>query len=359
MSHIPIISHAILRSRELPLAFKTKRSFMLRGRPGVGKTEAIRQFAADQKIGYIDSRVLYFDPTDIKGFPALDKKNGSFEWLPPAEFPLVGNKNVPEEGIWVFEELPSAAPAVQGALFQVINERRIGQREVKPGWLMLATGNRLEDKAVVNKMPSPMVSRLRHLQLEVTVPEWADYALNHGVMPELIAFFRFRPDLLNSFDPAKWVQDTPYCCPRTASFLSETILALPPKEQANPPLDILTGWIGAGVGAELKAFLDICASLPSWDTICRDPAGFDLPSKPSHLYALGALVSRNADAKNTKEVFAILNRKDLPGEHMMHIITSIVNSKAPHSSAISQSPEFVKWGANNAALFGSLTGVVR
>lgn len=352
---LPQITHQVLLERELPVAFATKLSFILRGRPGVGKTESIAEFCKRMKISYIDSRVLYFDPTDIKGFPSLDKKAKSFEWLPPAEFPLEGS-DTPDEGIWVMEELPLAAPAVQGALFQVINERRVGQKRVKPGWLIVATGNSLTDKAGAQKMLSPMVSRLRHLELVVSAEDWAVYALNHGVMPEMVAFFRFQPELLNSFDPTKWEQDTPYCCPRTAHFLSRTIQALPAHQQAHPPIDILTGWIGEGVGTELYAFLDICNSLPSWAEIMADPTGVKIPDKPGHLYALSSLVSRNAAKANAKQVFAFLDRKDFPDENVMHVVCDMM--RGPQGGAISTTTEFTTWGARNLKVFNDLAGLV-
>lgn len=349
---LPLITHEILRNRELPLALATKLTFMLRGGPGVGKTESIENFCRDRGIGYIDSRVLYFDPTDVKGFPSLDKKTNSFTWLPPAEFPLEGNDQVPEEGIWVFEELPLAAPSVQGALFQVINERRVGQRRVKPGWLILATGNRLSDKAGVNKMASPMVSRMRHLELTVSAEEWATYALDHGLMPELVAFFRWRPELLNSFDPTKWEHDTPYCCPRTAAYLSRTLQALPAGQQASPHLDLITGWVGEGVGVELYAFLDICGKLPSWDEVLAKPTTIPIPTQPSHLYAFSSLISRNTTVKCAKPVFQLLERPDFPQEHTIHVLLDVL--KGPHNVGISNSPEFCSWAHKNVAMLSAL-----
>lgn len=354
---IPIVSHKTLRT-EIALAFATKLPFILRGAPGVGKTAALESFAQEHGIGYIDTRALYLDPTDVKGFPDIDKKKRTFQWLPPADFPLVGNDDLPDEGVWVFEELPSAAPAVQGALFQVINERRIGPRPIKPGWLILATGNRLKDKAVVNKMPSPMVSRLRHLELEVNADEWAGYAARRGLLSELAAFFKFRPELLNSFDPAKWEQDTPYCCPRTAEFLSRTLSAwlarqgLPPDDlgAARPPLDLLTGWIGQGVGTELFAFLDLCASLPRWDDIVRAPEQVRIPhEQPGHLYAFSALVARKATAATAPVVFKLLERPDLPMENQFHIMHAITSGPPELVDPFLKAPGFSQWAARNMA----------
>lgn len=346
-THLPIVSHATLRSKELALVRKTKKPLMLRSAPGTGKTQAIKEFCEEQGIGYLDSRALHFDPTDVKGFPFLDAKKGTFHWLPPAEFPLEGNKELPEEGIWVLEELPSAAPAVQAAFFQIIQERRCGTKNLKPGWAIVATGNRLQDRGVVNKLSSPLVNRLRHIELHVTAEEWAKYALDRGLMPEMAAFFRFKPDFLCEFDPKKWEQDTPFCSPRSAENLAVTLAAY----EGKPDLDLITGWIGEGVGTEFFAFLDLFNSLPSWEVMKANPSRFDLSGllrKPGHLYALSSLLSRKAEKATAGVIFEILERPDFPKENAMHVVHDVFQGKK--AGEISQTPEFSKWATRNNEL---------
>ena len=43
---------------------------------------------------------------------------------------------------------------------------------------------------------------------------------------------------------AKWEQDTPYCCPRTAAYLSESIQGLPEHQRARPHIDTFTRSVG-------------------------------------------------------------------------------------------------------------------
>jgi len=237
----------------LALAKTTKLPLMVRGGPGVGKSSIFRQFAATQGdgYGYLDSRAIYFDPTDIKGFPRV---NGRVtEWLPPAEFPTQG------EGMWVIEELPSAAPAVQAAFYQLMLDRQIGAYRLPDGWFIVATGNRLIDKGLVNRMPSPLVSRMSHVELQVSIDAWTEHALDRGIVPELIAFFRLRAALLNNFDPKNWVADTPYCCPRTVEFLSRLMHA----SNGKPSLKLVWATIGESAGIEFYSFLDVYKEVPS------------------------------------------------------------------------------------------------
>ncbi len=98
--------------------FKTKRPIFVRGGPGVGKSTIIRQFAEARGIGYVDMRVLYYDPTDLKGMPHLNAKERTTEWFTPCELPTEG------EGVLVLEELNSAPPLTQAACYQLLFERR-------------------------------------------------------------------------------------------------------------------------------------------------------------------------------------------------------------------------------------------
>jgi hypothetical protein len=39
-----------------------------------------------------------------------------------------------------------------------------------------------------------------HLDSEVDMQEWSEWAIQAGIRPEVIAFLRFRPELISAFD---------------------------------------------------------------------------------------------------------------------------------------------------------------
>ena len=49
-------------------------------------------------------------------------------------------------------------------------------------------------------MPTPLRNRFVHLDFEVDVQEWCEWAIKTGIRPEVIAFIRFRPELLSALD---------------------------------------------------------------------------------------------------------------------------------------------------------------
>ena len=43
-------------------------------------------------------------------------------------------------------------------------------------------------------------NRFVHLDFEVDIQEWSEWAIQAAIRPEVIAFLRFRPELLSQFD---------------------------------------------------------------------------------------------------------------------------------------------------------------
>ena len=45
------------------------------------------------------------------------------------------------------------------------------------GWAIIAAGNRDSDRAVTTRMPTPLRNRFVHLEFEVDVQEWSEWAI--------------------------------------------------------------------------------------------------------------------------------------------------------------------------------------
>ena len=45
--------------------------------------------------------------------------------------------------------------------------------------------------------------------LDLSLDDWTQWALKNDIATEVVAFIRFRPDLLSNYDPAKDINATP------------------------------------------------------------------------------------------------------------------------------------------------------
>ena len=65
-----------------------KRSVMVWGPPGIGKSSIVSQVARDAGIGCIDLRLSQLAPTDLRGLPVAEE--GLSRWFPPEFLPRDG-----------------------------------------------------------------------------------------------------------------------------------------------------------------------------------------------------------------------------------------------------------------------------
>ena len=86
---------------------------------------------------------------------------------------------------------------MQVAAYELILDRRLGTLyDVPDGWYIVAAGNRTKDGAVARAMSSALANRFCHLELTEAHKSWVDWGWKNGIHPSVLAFIRFRPDLL-------------------------------------------------------------------------------------------------------------------------------------------------------------------
>jgi len=310
-----------------------QRPAFLWGAPGVGKSDLVRQIGQARGTEVRDIRLSLLDPTDIKGFPVPDVKKSIMRWL-PADFVPTGG-----EGILFFDELNSAAPAVQAAGYQFILDRKIGDAVLPEGWSIVAAGNRTTDRAVTHAMPSPLANRFVHVDVEPDINDWYDWAMAHGISAETCAFLRFKPGLLHDFDPKTNPRSFP--TPRTWVFVDEIRGS---GLDSDTEFALIAGAVGEGAATEYLAFVRLAASLPSVDEILLNPEIIEIDKdKPEVMYALVAAVSQQTTINNFERLTKFVFR--LPPEYQMLYIR-----RAGLVKGISKTKTFTQWGAKNSAL---------
>lgn len=238
------------------------------GPPGGGKSQMIRDIAERRGVELKDLRLLHYSPIDLKGLPYLkDMGDGRKEscWARPAILPEAG------EGILFLDELNLAPREVQQAAYQLLTERRVGDHRLGDGWKLIAAGNRPEDGAGVAPIPSPLVTRFLHLGKGGDIPRFTNLP-DKGVFnmddleevsmqersymhPEVIAFLRFKPELIYK----------EMATPRSWTYLSRVIrdISLDDAEA----LAVSSGLVGVGAATEFLAFRAVAADLPDLDAV--------------------------------------------------------------------------------------------
>ncbi|MEO8039838.1 MAG: AAA family ATPase [Betaproteobacteria bacterium] len=270
---------------------------MLWGPPGVGKSEIVRDLAVGAGVGLIDLRLSQLEPTDLRGIPFRD--GAHVQWSVPAMLPDASRHGA--RGVLFLDEINAAPPTVTAAAYQLILDRRLGEYAVPEGWALFAAGNRQGDRGVTYAMPAPLANRFTHYEVDPHLDDWIVWAHGHGVDARVIAFLRFRPELLFDFDPARMPVAFP--SPRTWVYAHRAL-----QKFAGDPLLLLEGLqacVGKAAGAELNAFLEHMARIPDVDAIVRGESE-RMPETIDLQYGVAAaLVRRAMRAHRTPEAGAI------------------------------------------------------
>lgn len=272
---------------------------MLWGPPGVGKSDLINQIGERNNIPVIDIRLSQMEPSDLRGIPFRetdnDSTNSQVEWAIPSMLPNADKHGT--KGILFLDEITSAVPSVSAAAYQLILDRRLGEYHVPDGWAIFAAGNRQGDRGVTYTMPSPLANRFSHYEVDINLDDWVSWAYKHNIDERIIAFLRFRPELLFDFDPAH--NPVAFPSPRSWQFVHNALVKFSDTPQVL--LGSLQACVGPAAGIELKAFIDSMDQMPDLDAILR---GEDIkaPKEIDLQYAVAsALVGRAIRAKNSDD----------------------------------------------------------
>lgn len=311
---------------------------MLWGQPGAGKTSLAKQFAAKTKRDYIELRATLIDPVDLRW--AVRTVDGKLIFSAPSFLPTE------ENSVLNIDDLPTAPPLVQAALYQLILDRKLGEYELPKGTIIFATGNRETDKAAVSKMPTPLANRFTHIDVEVDTKDWINWAIDNDLAIEVIAGIRFSAKWLNTFNPLS--PEKAQATPRTWEFVSKIIKANPPQEVL---LDLIAGTVGKAVGQEFVGFLEDWKELPDPMEIMKHPDKADIPRKPSVLFAVCQTLAKIVD-KKTADNFFVYAFKMVDGG-LAEFAVAMVHDAAKRSDCIKETAGYVKWIAKMGKLYAS------
>jgi hypothetical protein len=282
---------------------------LITGAPGIGKSDIVSQAAQAAQADLLISHPAVSDPTDFKGLPWFEKGDKSASFKPFGEFNTA--LNAVNSTLWLFDDLGQASPAVQAACMQLFLARRINGHILPDCITFVAATNRRVDRAGVSGILEPVKSRFAAIvELEANLDDWCQWAYSHNVPPTLIAFLRYKPDLLCKFEATADLTNSPV--PRTWSHVAklEALKLSPVLESA-----AFSGAVGDGPALEYLAFRSMANSLVNLDAILLNPDTAKIPSKPDQLYATCIGLAHRANNTNFNRIATYCTRLAVESNH--------------------------------------------
>ncbi|MEU6187826.1 MoxR family ATPase [Nocardia sp. NPDC047038] len=281
----------------LALAVAADLPVLLWGEPGIGKTAALTQLAADLDLPLTTVIASVHEPSDFSGLPIIgdDPAEHGVPMAPPDWAVRLVRTG---RGLLFLDELSTAPPAVQAALLRLVLERRIGTVQLPPGVRIVAAANPRSSAADGWELSPPLANRFVHLQWthdhdvvvrglggtwpHATLPRLASEKLGEAVAfarRAVCALLAARPALVHQLPSTETRRGGPWPSPRSWEM---TLRLIAFATAAGSSRDVLSqlvrGTVGDGPGFELLASLDRM-DLPDPEVLLADPAGAVLPER--------------------------------------------------------------------------------
>ncbi|WP_180542181.1 AAA family ATPase [Nevskia soli] len=316
-------------TRALETLIQAKRPAMIWSNPGMGKSRIMQQTAKRLGRKLFDLRLTGRDVGDFIGLPTV--QDGMTAFARPRLLPTEADG----PSILFLDEINRANQMMLNAALQMVLDHRIGEHELPADCVVMAAGNPETDPGVI-RMSCAMKLRFVHLNLAVDRDDWMKWAIEAGIEPVVIAFHRFRDDLLHVYDPKALTSPNP----RGWEFVSEIC-----SQNPDPALEheIFTGVLGEATAVEFSGFRRLYANLPQIDAILLDPLKTRVPAEPNVRFAVAAALSRRASATNFGRVLQYLER--MPIEFNVLAVKMAVGRA---NGALSATPEFTRWAIAHA-----------
>ncbi|MBY4898693.1 ATP-binding protein [Cupriavidus sp. AU9028] len=305
---------------------------LVTGAPGIGKSDIIARAAAEADHDLLISHPVVEDPTDSKGLPFPAEDGATARFLPFGDLERALGASKPT--VWFLDDLGQAPTAVQAAKMQLVLARRIGEHVLPDHVTFVAATNRRVDNAGVSNILDPLKSRFATIvELSTSIEDWTRWAVATNQPPELIAFLRFRPDLLQSKERTREIENRE--SPRTWGNIGKLLRVVPPSLEHQA----FAGAVGEAAATEFVSFRRLFREMPSPDGVLTAPATAPIPENVAVQYALVTALARLANPNNFDRVMVYATRLHEAGLGEFAVL--LVRDAVEREPGIVNTPSFI------------------
>lgn len=340
----------------------------MQSKPAVGKTQSVEAWAAEMAKRVPGFKLYQFyaptmSPMDIVA-SAPDYETGKLKLYANAAMP--NSYDDPDmKGCIFIDEMPNADQATLKLLQKYVNGEDMSGILRKPtGVMVIAAGNRLEDKSGVQQHGRAYLSRFEQFTVHTEANDNIEYANRHAWHPMVQTFFKDHVTLIDNYDEVFGTADAAsasdkakvqqrdklteegkrgiWCNMRAWERISKKEYVCDQMAQGGVAVELtlaeIAGNIGMAAAAQYAAHKRVVNNLASFDQIMKDPQGVQVPTKMDEQYILSLIVAMRCDVSHLPSVYDFGQR--LPLEMQAVILRSMSKRKGFNLAA---SPVYGKW----------------
>lgn len=279
-----------------------KFSYMMHGRPGIGKTQIAEALARYIGGKLYDIRLTQIDTSDLRGLPYYDHETKTTKWYRPEDLPSDN-----EPAVLFLDEITSASPFLQPTVYGLLQERRVGMHKLPDNVMIVAAGNTVDDGAVAYEMGTAIADRLVHMYVQAESEDWIkSFAVPRNLHPAVIAFIKTRPDLLETTQDAMKQDHMIAATPRSWERVSDIMHHVADRKVRTI---MIAGTIGEHITAEFMIVADDIAATVQVHEMVKTPRKDRAKMYPVNMHGLNAMVFGllgMAKEENTDQLIEIM-----------------------------------------------------
>lgn len=337
---------------------------ILRGKPGGGKTEFIKAWAA--KHGYYVEflNLSQMDPTDLQGHltvvtepdrELIDPDNGQTVIVPGESYTKYTKpeyaRNIERalatgkyKGVILFlDEYSNAAPSMKAASLTLVQNKRINNLVLDDRVMIVAAMNEVADAEDGYTLGAPSANRLMHLDFETDFEDWKEgmlvafnqRQLSPAEFEQRFLIVKFLEES-NSHWYAKPDSDEKagqaWPSPRSWDNAAEVCAHLMDNPEAH--LRALDGYVGKAAAAEYTRVIR-ALKLPTYDSVMANPAAAPWHTlQPDALYYVLQNVVARATAENLRRSGDVFIAAAEAG--VTDVTSALVDDLCKHAAALAK-----------------------
>lgn len=166
--------------------------FYLEGKPGIGKTEIVKQIADELGIGFVSFSITHHTRNSLLGLPVITELEcGKYTEYTMSEIIASVAEKVEEgqeEGILLLDEFNCASETIMPTMLAFLQSRNIGKYKLPEGWTIVLCGNPPTYNKSAKRFDAVILDRVRKLQVEYDLKDFLAYAKEQNFYPAILEF---------------------------------------------------------------------------------------------------------------------------------------------------------------------------
>ncbi|MCR4838681.1 MAG: MoxR family ATPase [Eubacterium sp.] len=165
----------------------------LLGRPGIGKTEIVREVAEEMGLGYEAFSLTHHTRNSLLGLPVIKELPDGRRYTEFTMSEIIAAVEKAraaghEEGILMLDEFNSVSETVLPTMLAFLQTKNIGEYTLPDGWIITLAGNPSEDNHSARALDMALLDRVRKIEIEFNPEVFLAYAEANNFHPAVLGY---------------------------------------------------------------------------------------------------------------------------------------------------------------------------